>query len=528
MSAGNPAAVGTATTRRLSRTLVFGAISALLVAGCGKPAEKADGAAEQASAPAGRPGPAALAPGGSPPAQMPVTEGPSGLRPDAPEDARQVLNSDGGEIDRVAAMAVADVEEFWTGAYGPPLKGEFFPVKSLFSWDSNDMSSKGSFCGLGTAEFPNAAWCGSEKGENCAPDGTCWSAYDTIGWDRGNLFPEIQRELGDGAVAFVLGHEYGHAIQYFRADLELPNGLVAEQQADCLAGVYLRWVTDGNSPRFTLNTGDGLNKVMAAIIGVRDPVVTINDPVQRVGLREGHGSAFERISAFQMGYEEGSAVCVGIDDEEIVERRGDLPVALQEGTSGENPVSEESVRMVVDALNEVFEPSDPPALSFEPEACEGSRPGTPASYCPSNNTIVVDLPELQGMSTSFSRQMGIKTTTLPQFGDYTAYSVLASRYTQSLQEQRGGVSLDDSEAGLRTACLTGLATAKLSSPVAVAGDQTIALTAGDLDEAVAGLLDNGMAASDVNGKPAPSGFARVDAFRSGVLGSEDGCFDAFQ
>jgi len=46
---------------------------------------------------------------------------------------------------------------------------------------------------------------------------------------------------------------------------------------------------------------------------------------------------------------------------------------------------------------------------------------------------------------------------------------------------------------------------------------------GDLDEAVSGMLTDGLAASDVNGNTVPSGFSRVDAFRTGVLGGEAAC-----
>ena len=56
---------------------------------------------------------------------------------------------------------------------------------------------------------------------------------------------------------------------------------------------------------------------------------------------------------------------------------------------------------------------------------------------------------------------------------------------------------------------------------------TIALTAGDVDEAVSGILLNGLAASDVNGESVPSGFSRIDAFRVGVLGDQDRCFKRF-
>ena len=98
----------------------------------------------------------------------------------------------------------------------------------------------------------------------------------------------------------------------------------------------------------------------------------------------------------------------------------------------------------------------------------------------------------------------------------------------ALQHQRGGVSLDNAEAGLRTACLTGVATTKLSKKVTTPDGDTVALTAGDIDEAVSGLLTNGLAAGDVNGESVPAGFSRIDAFRVGVLGDEERCFKRFE
>jgi hypothetical protein len=74
---------------------------------------------------------------------------------------------------------------------------------------------------------------------------------------------------------------------------------------------------------------------------------------------------------------------------------------------------------------------------------------------------------------------------------------------------------------LRTACLTGVATTKLSKEVTTPDGNTVALTAGDIDEAVSGLLTNGLAASDVNGETVPAGFSRIDAFRIGVLNALD-------
>ena len=68
---------------------------------------------------------------------------------------------------------------------------------------------------------------------------------------------------------------------------------------------------------------------------------------------------------------------------------------------------------------------------------------------------------------------------------------------------------------------------QLTKEVETPDGDTIALTAGDVDEAVSGILVNGLAASDVNGDSVPAGFSRIDAFRLGVLSDADRCFKRF-
>jgi predicted metalloprotease len=435
-----------------------------------------------------------------------AVDGPTGLRPDAKPESREVTGTDGGEIDLLAGQSVSDLEEFWKFAYPDVFDGELTPVKDLISWDSDDYD--GEFCGETTEGLVNAGF--------CEPD-------STIGWDRTVLMPSLRNAYGDMAITMVMAHEYGHAIQKMAAIN--PRGvptLVAEQQADCFAGVYLRWVAEGKSPRFTLSTGEGLNNLLAAMISFRDPVLTEN---AGYSVGDEHGSAFERISAFQFGFTDGAAACAAITLQEIKQRRGELPVELPSDQSGELPVTEQSVRSVVDALNLLFTPKNPPKLSFDPAAassCTDARPSPPVSFCPATNTIAVDLPALQAVGTATEGYDGP-----PLQGDNTAYSVLTSRYMVAVQSERGGLSLDDAGAGLRTACLTGVATTKLSKTITTPDGNTVALTAGDIDEAVSGLLTNGLAAGDVNGETVPAGFSRIDAFRVGVLGDVDRCYKRF-
>jgi predicted metalloprotease len=438
-------------------------------------------------------------------AGMRATDGPTGLRDDAAEPTRDVEGTDGGDIDELARHAVSDVEEYWQGVYSETFDDEFTPVEALISWDANGFD--GEFCGTDTYGLVNAAFCYDDE---------------TIGWDRGELLPALRDANGDMGVTMVLAHEYGHAVQR-KAGLTKKSTptLVSEQQADCFAGAYMRWVAEGNSPRFTLNTGEGLNGVLAAVIAFRDPVLSEGDP--EVGVDE-HGSAFERLSAFQFGFTDGPSACASIDMREIGQRRGDLPVLLPEDQTGEWEVSEESVRAIVDAMGILFSPAKPPELSFDAsQDCPDARMSPPASYCPATNTIVVDLEELQVMGAHAEGEMGGGLAS----GDNTAYSVLVSRYMQALQQERGGLVLDNAEAALRTACLTGVATTKMSEEVTTPDGNTIALTAGDVDEAVSGILSNGLVASDVNGETVPSGFSRIDAFRVGVLGDTERCFKRF-
>lgn len=241
-----------------------------------------------------------------------TSTGPSGPREGVPDSDRQAENGDGGDMDRLALNAVADIEAFWSENYSANFPGEFRPVAKLISWDA-DAAERDSveFCTVSTHELVNAAYCGEDE---------------TIGWDRGVLLPELVDRFGEMAVVMVLAHEYGHALQIPAGiATEDSPGLVTEQQADCLAGVFLRHVAEGDSPHFDLNTSAGLNGVLGATVAVRD-----RDPDDPENV---HGSAFERVTAVQMGYTDGAGSCAEIDEQEIEQRRAGLPVTFDTGRS---------------------------------------------------------------------------------------------------------------------------------------------------------------------------------------------------
>lgn len=437
---------------------------------------------------------------------LPAADGPSGIRPNAPAPSGTVRNSNGGEIDKMALLSINDVEQFWEQAYREPLSGTFKPIKRLVSYDSNDPNSP-TVCHNKTFKEPNAFFT---------------SRCGLIAWDRAVFFPVGRRYFGEMAIAGVLAHEYGHAIQQMAklVNRRTPT-IVREQQADCFAGVYLWWVAQGQSPRFLLSTGDGLDRLLAGVITTRDPVMDSDNENT-----DEHGSALDRVSAFQMGFITGDVACVAIDMKEIEQRRGDLPISLRVDRSGdpetgEVPINQGTLTTLMELLGKIFSPKQPPTLSFSPAACSTAKASPPASYCPDTNTISVDLPALQQLA----EVAGPKQHLLPQ-GDDTALSVVMSRYTLAVQRERG-IDLRSPWTALRTACLTGFAHRKMAEPIDVPSHNELLLTAGDLDEAVSGLLTNRLAASDVDGVSVPAGFTRIAAFRDGVGGQEDQCYQRF-
>ena len=202
------------------------------------------------------------------------------------------------------------------------------------------------------------------------------------------------------------------------------------------------------------------------MIAFRDPL--LNESDTEVGEDE-HGSAFERVSAFQFGFTDGASSCAAIDMQEIEQRRGDLPVLLPDDQTGELPVTEESVRSIVDAMGILFAPDNPPAAdasSRRSARTPGVRPAAVVSARrPTRSSSTCPHCRRSGTPSDDGGRRRLAT------GDNTAYSVLVSRYMQAIQHEHGGVALDNAEAALRTACLTGVATVKMTSEVTTPGRQ---------------------------------------------------------
>jgi predicted metalloprotease len=151
----------------------------------------------------------------------------------------------------------------------------------------------GPSCGGQPAPRKNAFYC---------PDG------DFLAWDETGLMIPYYVQAGDFAAAFVLAHEFGHAMQA-RLPQREKLGVLVELQADCFAGAWSRHVQDQG----LLQAGD-LDEATLAVFSARDvPGTEFTDPAA-------HGSGFERTRAFTDGYEGGPKACYPAPGEEWVVR----------------------------------------------------------------------------------------------------------------------------------------------------------------------------------------------------------------
>ena len=64
-------------------------------------------------------------------------------------------NTDGGDMDRLAVLAVNDIQDFWQRNFAKYLPGEFDPVDTFISYDSTDPGSP-IVCEHETYELVNA------------------------------------------------------------------------------------------------------------------------------------------------------------------------------------------------------------------------------------------------------------------------------------------------------------------------------------------------------------------------------------
>jgi predicted metalloprotease len=443
-----------------------------------------------------------------------VTKGPTGPRQGVEDAKLEVENSDGGEMDRLAVNAVADLYDYWDAELPANFDGEKFNhIERLVSYDSEGKEM--TLCGASTAKFQNAFYCGG-------------GGEDLIAWDRGVLLPMLSKNFDPISVVGVLAHEMGHAVQFRLGEksnmTQSTPTIVREQQADCYMGNFMRYVAEGNAKHFEMNTGAGLNQILATLFFIRDPAGYDH-------MTEGaHGLAFDRVYAFQEGFTtKDPGRCAEMSVDEINGRIEEKERSEKdEESGGEAALNDKTLGLLQDSLDEAFKDNgaEQPKITENGAKCDGGEGTSPATYCPDENIVGIDLDKLKQIGEPPSE--GAKPNEEGAgIGDFAAFAEIASRYTLAIQKQIGA-DLEGDNAGLRTACLTGAWTETTIDDDPNTRDDKLHLAVGDLDEAVAELLqDNSLIAADVKGEQVKSGFARVEAFRLGYTEGSGVCSEQF-
>ena len=413
--------------------------------------------------------------------------------------------------DNFLNAAFADITSFWAdnfeSLYGTP----FEPVNGIYAMypERTDLPES---C-EGPIQYADV--------EENAFYTTCG---DIIVYDDSALLPQLVEGLGDAAVGVVAAHEYAHAIQARAGvlDLGLPT-VDTEQQADCFAGAWAAHVAAGESDTLRFDDRDVKGGIIA-MIEVRDPpgIDVATDP-------SGHGSAFDRVGAFQEGFLRGITRCADFIDNP--NPRVDLVfLDQQDADSGGNLPYAEIAAALPKALDTFWAPTlagsdiafTPPTLTpFDPgavPACDGRVTDdlvNDATFCQDSNTIIYD--------EAYARDL------YQRLGDLSFGYPIAVAYSDAVQAALSS-TLTGEERALLNDCLVGawirdiIPTVQPDGTISATNpNQEILLSAGDLDEAVATAVALGDEASDTD--RTGTAFDKIDAFRAGVLGGLPACQD---
>ncbi len=320
----------------------------------------------------------------------------------------------GGAAERFDAgidTTIADIQSYWATTMPAVYRTDYEPIPAdrLIPYSaSNPPPACG---GYGTTPYNevagNAFYC---------------SEGDFVAWDEQELLPKLRAQFGAFAPALVLAHEWGHAIQA-RVGYETYQTVYMEQQADCFAGAWTAHVANGDSDLHLAD--DDLDTALAGLLQLRDPSGVD-------GSEQGaHGNGFDRVRAFQDGFEDGAAACA--DYENNPPRVTESAYTSQaDYMSGGDMSLGEVLPAVQDSLS-TYWGTTPKVVAYDaPDApsCDGDTDGgvltDEVTYCPSTNTIAYDRATMQQAHDSI--------------GDFAAGVLLAAEWSSAVQHVEGQVA----------------------------------------------------------------------------------------
>ncbi|MFN8050484.1 MAG: neutral zinc metallopeptidase [Acidimicrobiales bacterium] len=427
--------------------------------------------------------------------------------PDTTGDLAIVGAADTDET-KVVSAAITDIQSFWTKEMPKTFGTDYQPVEGgFYSWSPDEALPP-------CADTPdgisgNAFYCGNA---------------DDVAWDDTDLIPHLYETYGDLSVAIVFAHEWGHAIQA-RTDV---SGLTAtvsfEEQADCYAGAWVQHVRDGGSKFFTAD-GPALDQALAGFLEIADT------PGSSAMDENAHGSAFDRITSFKDGLDDGAATCKDYTDESIGARLTEIEFSEADAANGGNMNYEDIdadhpgiITLATADLEDYWstiakqkfqktwtplEPAKPfdGTGSKTPDCGGADTSGYTLFYCAPDRFIAYD-------------NVGLFPDVYDSLGDFAVAALYGSQYSLAAQDQLGIAPEKARDQNLMADCMTGSWAASV-----FLGDRpetgSLSLSAGDFDEAIKVLLALGSKEDD--GGNQGTGFERVSAFRNGVINGVDSC-----
>jgi len=330
----------------------------------------------------------------------------------------------------------------------------------------------------------------------------CGGNDDYIAWDAAGLFPQLTQRFGAIAPAIVLAHEVGHAIQA-RAGVETAS-VVRELQADCFAGSWIRFAETSTTDPVTLTDG-ALDSAVATILTLRD------QPGTAASAQQAHGLGFDRVNAFQTGYDQSAERCAQFPQQGVVTT--ELPFrTVSEAQTGGNLPYQQAVQLLSGTLNQFWSAALPrisPGKTFTPPSLNPAD-GDTLPGCPGD-------PEQGGLSQYCARTDSVDwldtrvQTAHEQIGDLATGTVLSEAWAEAAQEE-SGLQTTGQEAALQRDCFTGAWLAFLAQ-----GDLASSqLSPGDLDEALTTIVASSFA-QDGHRMDRGGAFERTKSLRSGVF-----------
>ena len=400
------------------------------------------------------------------------------------------------DVNKLAMEAIADLQDYWGKEFPKLYEKDYEPVKGGFY---AVIPSSGDFppCAQDASEISgNAFYC---------------STKDVVAWDAEGLLPELKDKYGEFVIPVVLAHEWGHAIQG-RSNFTART-VTKELQADCFAGAWSKHAKDDGV--FKVTAAD-LDTALAGILDLRDTPGTSNiDP-------NAHGSGFDRVSAFQDGFDNGAEKCKDYRDDEpmVLELPfNDEQDAAQGGDAPYDSIVNGVPYDLEDYWTHVYpEIADgkqwPPVKGLEPYSPDNpptcgdqSAEGYALFYCVPDDYVGWD--NVDAMPQVYK-----------QGGDYAVATLLATQYGLAALTRLGDQS-DEKTSTLRADCMAGGYTASVilyNRP----DTSTFHISPGDLDEGIKALLVF-RGEGDVERQGA--GWARIKAYRSGVIDGAESCLN---